>query len=68
MKTSACNNQHASANSALIFVVSMLLGYNIYQEIYHPEKSDLFICIILAALTSVMVQKYGTKTDEKKKI
>ncbi|MGE8556330.1 MAG: hypothetical protein ACN6OB_20600 [Chryseobacterium jejuense] len=68
MKTSTSNNQYTSANSVLIFVVSMLLGYNIYQEIYHPEKSDLFICVILVALTSVMVQKYGTKTDEKKKI
>lgn len=68
MKTPTSHNQYASANSVLIFVVSMLLGYNIYQEIYHPEKSDFFICIILAALTSVMVQKYGTKTDEKKKI
>ncbi|WP_347217474.1 hypothetical protein [Chryseobacterium sp.] len=68
MKTSTTNNQYASANSVLIFIVSLLLGYNIYQAIYHPEKSDLFICIILAALTSVMVQKYGTKTDEKKEI
>lgn len=67
MKTST-SNQYASANSVLIFIVSMLLGYNIYQAIYHPEKSDLFICIILVALTSVMVQKYGTKADEKKKI
>ncbi|SDI66771.1 hypothetical protein [Chryseobacterium jejuense] len=68
MKTSTFNNQFASANSVLIWVVSMLLGYHIYQEIYHPEKSDLFICVILVALTSVMVQKYGTITDGKKKI
>ncbi|MCS4304585.1 MULTISPECIES: hypothetical protein [unclassified Chryseobacterium] len=66
MKTTT-HNQYASANTVLIFVVSMLLGYNIYQAIYHPEKSDLFICLILAALTSVMVQQYGTIADEKKK-
>lgn len=67
MKTST-SNQYASANNILIFIVSMLLGYNIYQEIYHPEKSQLLLCVILVALTSVMVQKYGTKTDEKHKI
>lgn len=67
MKTST-SNQYASANSVLIFIVSILLGYNIYQAIYHPEKSDLLICVILVSLTSVMVQKYGNKTDEKKKI
>ncbi len=65
---SSTSNQYASANNILIFIVSMLLGYNIYQEIYHPEKSQLLLCIILVALTSVMVQKYGTKTDEKHKI
>ncbi|MDN3695536.1 hypothetical protein QWZ06_26560 [Chryseobacterium tructae] len=68
MKTSTTNNQYVFANNVLIFIVSLLLGYNIYQEIYHPEKSELFISIILVALTSVMVQKYGTKTDEKNKI
>ncbi|OCA71103.1 hypothetical protein BBH99_03455 [Chryseobacterium contaminans] len=62
------SNQYTSANSVLIFIVSILLGYNIYQAICHPEKSDLFICIILVALTSVTVQKYGTKADQKKKI
>lgn len=61
MKTSASNNQYAAANNVLIFVVSMLLGYNIYQEIYHPEKSELLLSLILLALTSVMVHKYGTK-------
>lgn len=67
MKTST-SNQYTSANSVLIFIVSILLGYNIYQEIYHPEKSQLLLCVILVALTSVTVQKYGTKADEKKKI
>ncbi|AZA78620.1 hypothetical protein EG347_14430 [Chryseobacterium sp. G0186] len=67
MKTSTSNNQYAAANNILIFVVSMLLGYNIYQEIYHPEKSDLLLCVILLALTSVMVQKYGTKMVQKDK-
>ncbi|MGL6128626.1 hypothetical protein BBI01_14620 [Chryseobacterium artocarpi] len=65
MKTSTSSNQYASANNVLIFLVSMLLGYNIYQEIYHPEKSDFLLCVVLLALTSVMVKKYGTKTDQK---
>lgn len=65
MKTSTSNNQYTSANNVLIFLVSMLLGYNIYQEIYHPEKSDFILCVVLLALTSVMVQKYGAKNDQK---
>lgn len=68
MKTPTIHNQYVFANNVLIFIVSVLLGYNIYQEIHHPEKSHLFICVILVVLTSVMVHKYGTKTDEKNKI
>lgn len=67
MKTSTSNNQYAEANNVLIIIVSMLLGYNIYQENYHPEKSDLLLCIALVILTSVMVKKYGTKTEQKDK-
>lgn len=67
MKTTT-RNQYAYANNILLFIVSMLLGYNIYQEIYHPEKSELLVCSILVALTSVMVQKYGIKTYDKNKI
>lgn len=67
MKTSTTHNQYVFANNVLIFIVSMLLGYNIYQEIYHPEKSDLFICIILVALTSAMVKKYGIQQEPKDK-
>ena len=67
MKTSTPNNQYAEANNVLIIIVSMLLGYNIYQEIYHPEKSNLLLCIALVALTSIMVKKYGTKTEQKDK-
>lgn len=67
MRTSTSNRQYAEANNVLIFLVSMLLGYNIYQEIYHPEKSELLLCDVLLALTSTMVQKYGTRTDQKDK-
>ncbi|MDR2234802.1 MAG: hypothetical protein LBE92_01650 [Chryseobacterium sp.] len=56
--------QYAEANSVLLFLVSMLLGYNIYQEIYHPEKSELFLCAVLVALTGSMIRKYGLKTDQ----
>lgn len=41
MKTTI-KNQYASANNALIFFVSMLVGYNIYQEIFHPRKSRYY--------------------------
>ncbi|WP_160138213.1 hypothetical protein [Chryseobacterium sp. c4a] len=68
MKTSNSYKQYKAANSILLFIVSIFFGYNLYQEIYHPEKSQLLLCAILVALTSVMIQKYGIKTDEKNKI
>ncbi|MCE3075182.1 hypothetical protein [Chryseobacterium gwangjuense] len=66
MKTPFSKKQYVAANSVLIFLVSMLLGYNIYQEIYHPEKSDLFLCAVLVAITAATVRKYGLKTEEEK--
>lgn len=62
MKTTI-KNQYASANNALIFFVSMLVGYNIYQEIFHPEKADLILCLIMIVLTAVTLQKYGKKAE-----
>ncbi|MDR6921326.1 MULTISPECIES: hypothetical protein [Chryseobacterium] len=62
MKTTS-NHQYAAANSVLLFLVSLLLGYNIYQEIYHPEKSELFLCAVLVAITAAMIRRYGLKTD-----
>ncbi|MDR3024124.1 hypothetical protein [Chryseobacterium sp.] len=64
MKTTI-KNQNASANNALIFFVSMLVGYNIYQEIFHPEKADLILCVIMIALTAVTIQKYNKKAEAK---
>ncbi|MGG7470136.1 hypothetical protein ACVVIH_16165 [Chryseobacterium arthrosphaerae] len=61
MKTPASHKQYTEANNVLIFIVSVLLGYNIYHAIHHPEKSDLLLCIVLLALTSATVQKYGRK-------
>lgn len=65
MKTSTNNNQYVFANNVLILIVSVLLGYNIYQEIYHPEKSHLFLCAILVALTSAAVRKYGIPKEQR---
>ncbi|HCN49566.1 MAG TPA: hypothetical protein DIT10_10815 [Chryseobacterium sp.] len=67
MKTSTTHNQYVFANNVLIFIVSMLLGYNIYQEIYHPEKSHLFLCAILVALTSAAARKYGMPKEQRTK-
>lgn len=66
MKTPFSKNQYVAANSILIFIVSVLLGYNIYQEIYHPEKSHLFLCAVLVAITAAAVRKYGLKTEKEK--
>ncbi|KPE50575.1 hypothetical protein [Chryseobacterium indologenes] len=63
MKTTS-NHQYIAVNSVLLFIVSMLLGYNIYQEIYHPEKSELLLCTVLVAITSAAIRRYGLKTDQ----
>lgn len=64
MKTTI-KNQYSSANNALIFFVSMLVGYNIYQEIFHPEKADLILFVIMIVLTAFTIQKYGKKAETK---
>lgn len=66
MKTSA-RNHYAYANNILITVVSAIFGYNLYQAIVHPEKSNIAISLILVVLTSVMVRKYGNKPVKEKK-
>ncbi|RXM50802.1 MULTISPECIES: hypothetical protein [unclassified Chryseobacterium] len=60
MKTTT-RNQYAFANSILIALVSAIFGYNLYQAIVHPDKSNIAISLILVVLTSVMVRKYGYK-------
>lgn len=64
MKT-AIKNQRASVNNALIFFVSMLIGYNIYQEIFHPEKADFILCVVMIVLTGATIQKYRKKSEVK---
>ncbi|MFZ4931746.1 hypothetical protein [Chryseobacterium sp. Mn2064] len=66
MKTST-KNQYAYANNILIALVSAIFGYNFYQVIVHPEKSNIAISLILVVLTSVMVRKYGYQTVKEKK-
>lgn len=64
MKTPFSKKQYIAANSILLFLVSVLLGYNIYQEICHPEKSHLFLCVVLVAITAAAIRKYGLKAEE----
>ncbi|WP_265426747.1 hypothetical protein [Chryseobacterium sp. YIM B08800] len=63
MKTTL-KNQYAYVNQILIAVVSSTLGYNLYQEIVHPENSRLTISIILVVLTYILVEKYGYKPEK----
>lgn len=66
MKTSL-KNQYVYANQALITIVAIVLGYNIYQFIQHPEKSNIGISLILVVFTSIMVRKYGYSLPKKDK-
>ncbi|MEF9480216.1 hypothetical protein ACR1PO_09415 [Chryseobacterium sp. RRHN12] len=66
MKTSA-KNQYAYANNILITIVSAVFGYNLYQAIVHPEKSNIALALMLVILTSVMVRKYSHKPANEKK-
>ncbi|WP_288447521.1 hypothetical protein [uncultured Chryseobacterium sp.] len=66
MKTTA-RNQYAYVNSILITIVSAIFGYNFYQAIVHPEKSNIAISLILVVFTSVMVRKYGYQPVKEKK-
>jgi len=60
MKTSL-KNQYAQINQILIFLVSSVFGYNLYQAIVHPEKSHLVLSFALLAITYFMCRKYGYK-------
>lgn len=60
MKTTT-KNQYAFANNILIALVSAVFGYNLYQAIVHPADSNIALSLILVALTSIMVRKYGYK-------
>jgi hypothetical protein len=62
MKTSTTHNQYVFANNVLIFIVSMLLGYNIYQEIYHP-KNQIFSSVYISG----SYFSYGKENTESKR-
>lgn len=66
MKTTT-RNRYAYANNILITIVSAVFGYNIYQSIVHPEKSNIAISLILVVITSIMVRKYGYRLIKEKK-
>jgi len=66
MRTSA-KIQYAYVSNILITIVSAVFGYNFYQAIAHPEKSNIAVSLILAVLTSVMVRKYGYQPVKEKK-
>lgn len=65
MKTTT-RNQYAFANYILIVLVSATFGYNLYQMIVHPDKSNIALSLILVVLTSIMIRKYGYKQDKSK--
>jgi uncharacterized membrane protein YwzB len=65
MKTTL-KNQYAQTNQVLIFLVSIVFGYNVYQAIVHPEKSHLILSFILLAITYYMCKEYGYKTKKEK--
>ncbi len=66
MKTTT-RNQYAYVNNILIAIVSAVFGYNFYQLMVHPEKSNIAISLILVVITSIMVRKYGYKPIKEKK-
>ncbi|MFL9834050.1 hypothetical protein [Chryseobacterium terrae] len=64
MKT-ILTNQYTALYQFLIAITSAVLGYNLYQEIVHPENSRLTLSIILVAFTYYAARKYGQKTERK---
>ncbi|MBK1894729.1 hypothetical protein [Chryseobacterium paridis] len=65
MKTSL-KNQYAQPNQILIFLVSIVFGYNLYMAIVHPERSHLVLSIVLLAITLFMCREYGYKETKDK--
>ncbi|WP_294279007.1 hypothetical protein [uncultured Chryseobacterium sp.] len=60
MKTILENN-YSFLNQLIIAIVSTFFGYNLYQEIVSPEKSQLTLSVILLAVTYGLINKYGAK-------
>lgn len=63
MKTILENN-YSFAQQLIIGLVASFFGYHLYQEIVHPEKSQLSLSILLVALTYFLINKYGIKPDK----
>lgn len=64
MKTILQNN-YFYAEQLIIAFVSSFFGYHLYQEIVHPEKSQLTLSILLVVLTYFLINKYGIKPDKR---
>jgi len=64
MKTILQNN-YSYAEQLIIAFVSSFFGYHLYQEIVHPEKSQLTLSILLVVLTYFLINKYGIKPDKR---
>jgi len=61
-------NSYSSFHQIIIAVVSSFFGYHLYQEIMHPEKSQLTLSIILMVLMYALINEYGIKPEQKDKI
>lgn len=64
MKTILENN-YSSAQQLIIAIVSSFFGYQLYQEIVSPEKSQLTLSMILVVLTYALLNKYGARPAKK---
>ncbi len=67
MKTILENN-YSLFNQIIIAVVSSFFGYHLYQEIVHPEKSQLTLSIMLIVLTYALINTYRAKPEQQDKI
>lgn len=65
MKT-ILQNKYSYTEQLMIALVSAFSGYHLYQEIVHPEKSQLTLSILLVVLTYFLINKYGIKPDKRK--
>ncbi|KAA0129875.1 hypothetical protein FY557_03965 [Chryseobacterium sp. SN22] len=64
MKTILENN-YSFAQQLIIAIVSTFFGYQLYQEIVSPEKSQLTLSIMLVVITYVLINKYGAQPEKK---
>ncbi len=67
MKT-ILKNDYSSFHQVIIAGVSSFFGYHLYQEIVHPEKSQLTLSLMLIILTYALISKYGIRSENRDKI